>query len=212
VTAKLAFSALFTCLAAAAQTAPIPEWHIGGSNPKPYEFDVDRDTFHTGHASAMIHCRQRRCPAFATLMQTIQSDEYQGRRVRLSGWVKATKGVSARLWMRVDGDSGEILAFDNMDNRSKNGPFEWTRQEIVLDVIPPAALINYGLIVDGGGTGWVDDLVLEVVERKIKSTNMMQGPGPPAGSREAVRKTYYASKSRPANLDFEQPPGLPGRL
>jgi len=208
---KLAFSALFICLAAGAQTPPIPEWHRAGLKPEAYEFNLDRDTFHSGHASAMIRCRERHCPPFATLMQTIQSDEYQGRRVRLSGWVKATKGVSARLWMRVDGEDGGLLTFDNMGHRYKNGPFEWTRQEIVLDVMPPAALINYGLLVDGGGTGWVDDLVLEVVEPKVKSTNMMQGPGP-EGNRQWVRKTYNASKPRPVNLDFEQvsvPEGRP---
>src|SRR4051794_24575806 len=101
----------------------------------------------------MIRCKERGCPAFATLMQTIQTDEYQGRRLRLSGWVKATKGVSARLWMRVDGEDGNMLAFENMGHRAKNGPFDWTRQVIVLEVIPPAALINYGLIVDGAERG-----------------------------------------------------------
>jgi hypothetical protein len=203
VTANLVFISLFVCLAASAQSSPVPDWHVAGSNPQAYEFGLDRDTFHSGHVSAMIRCRERHCSPFATLMQTIQSDEYQGRRVRLSGWVKATKGVSARLWMRVDGESSEALAFDNMDDRSKRGPFEWRLQQIVLDVMPPAALINFGLIVAGDGTGWVDDVVLEVVDRRVKSTNTMQGPGP-IGSPERARKTYYAAKPRPANLDFER--------
>src|SRR4051794_740602 len=99
--ANLVFGALLICLAAGAQTTQIPEWHLTGKNPAAFELSLDRESVHGGNVSAMIRCRERHCSEFATLMQTIQSDAYQGR-VRLSGWVKASKGARARLWMRVD--------------------------------------------------------------------------------------------------------------
>src|SRR4051794_17414274 len=121
---KLTLAALVICIAAGAQTLTVRDWFVAGTNPRAYELTLDRGFPHAGNASAKVQCRTHRCPAFATLMQTIQADEYMGRRVRLSGWVKATKGVSARLWMRMDGENGETLAFDNMDNRARRGPFE----------------------------------------------------------------------------------------
>jgi hypothetical protein len=104
-------------------------------------------------------------------MQMILADEYAGNRVRLSAWVKATEGGKPRIWMCVDSKS-EILAFDNMDNRSMSGPFEWNYQEIVLDVKPPAVMVRYGLILDGDGAAWIDDVRLEVVPRQVRTTDL----------------------------------------
>jgi len=205
IAAKMAIAALVVHTVAA-QVSPVRGWFLSGANARAYEVVLDRETYRGGSASAMIRCRQRRCSNFATLMQTIQADEYLEHRIRFSGWVKATKGGAPRLWMRIDGASGETLAFDNMDNRSKPGPFDWRYLEIVLDVEKPAALINFGLINDGNGSAWVDDMTLEVVQGKSRSTDQLQGPTAQSRNANSVRKTYYASKPRPVNLDFEEQP------
>jgi hypothetical protein len=115
-----------------------------------------------------------------------------GSRVRLSAWVKATKGSTPALWLRVDGTGGELLAFDNMDDRSRSGPFEWTRQEIVLDVIDGAALVNFGVMARGNGTVWIDDVTLERVPTAVHTTKPLPPlmPAPPgAGKRSSKRTT-----------------------
>ena len=43
MTINLSFAAWFVCIAAGAQTPPIPEWHLAGSNPKAYEATLDRE-------------------------------------------------------------------------------------------------------------------------------------------------------------------------
>lgn len=203
----LRLAAVLVAAVASAQTdapQPVPGWTLSGSNRKAYEALLDRETFHGGAASAMIRCRQKSCAGFGALLQSIQTDEYSGQRVRLSGWVKAEKGGQPRLWMRVDGEHGEMLTFDNMDNRAKNGPFDWRRQEIVLDVPPQGALIYFGLIKDGGGAAWVDDLALEVVPPSMRSTNTLHGSVPTRIDRTSVEKAYRSSPPRPRNLDFEE--------
>jgi AraC family transcriptional regulator len=203
--ARLAIAALVAG-AAAAQTSPVPGWVLSGMNRKTYAIALDHETTHGGSASAIIRCGEKRCGQFGTLMQTIQADPYVGHRLRLSAWVKATKGGHPRIWMRVDGQSGEMLAFDNMDNRSKSGPFDWRYQEVVLDVMPTAALISFGLILDGNGAAWIDDINLDAAPSNAKSTNRLQGPSQPQAPGAAVQRAYNASKPVPANLDFEDQP------
>src|SRR5204863_2793905 len=111
-------------------------------------------------------------------MQTIKADEYLGQRVRLSAWVKAGDAGKPRIWMRIDGQNGEVLAFDNMDNRSKRGSFNWQLQQIVLNVNKSAVLINFGFMLEGHGVAWIDDVSLDVVDRKVKDTSMTSGSGP----------------------------------
>jgi len=92
---------------------------LSGANAKAYEMALDHETVHGGKSSATIRCRNKHCGEFGNIVQTVKSDEYQGRRIRLSAWVKGNKAGHAGLWMRVDGPHSEILAFDNMQTREK---------------------------------------------------------------------------------------------
>jgi len=74
----------------------------------------------------------------------------------------------------------------------------------VLDVEPSGVVIHYGIILEGGGQAWIDDVTLTPVEGKVRSTNMMHEPTPPRGDPDAVRRAY--NRATPVNLDFEQPP------
>jgi hypothetical protein len=192
-------------LGAAAQAAEIPGWLLRGSNPRAFEIAVDRETLHSGSASGTIRCAADDCEPFGTILQAIRADEYRGKRVRLTAWVKALRAAKPRLWMRVDGAASEMLAFDNMETRAKSGTFGWTRQEIVLDVASPAALVYFGVILGGGGQVWIDDIVLEVVPRKTKSTNQLREPTPPKGDPIKVAQTYQKASAVIVNGDFEQP-------
>jgi hypothetical protein len=190
--------------AATAQQAPVPGWGLSGMNRVRFGVKVDREVAHGGASSARMECFAKHCDTFATLMQTIKADEYLGQRIRLSAWAKAADAGRPRLWMRVDGPNGETLAFDNMDNRSKSGSFDWRPQQVVLDVGKHAALINFGFMLQDRGIAWVDDVTLEVVDRSVKDTAMSHGGGSPQGDPRAIRARWERSSSRPVNLDFEQ--------
>jgi hypothetical protein len=178
-----------------AQTGDLPQgWLRMGDHPEDYEMRLDPGAGRTGRASATIKGKGPSPAGFGTLMQSIQAGEYKGKRVRLSGWAKAA-GIAewAGLWMRVDGPTTPgssypaALAFDNMQDRPIKGTSDWKRHEIVLDVAPEATFISFGILLNGVGQAWIDDLSLDVVGRDVPLTGQALG----------------APHKKPVNLDFE---------
>lgn len=173
------------------EIAELPGWWRAGSNPAAYQVGVDRAVMHAGRASARLSSVPPDPTGFGSLMQVASADKLRGKRIRMSGWVKAeTVRRSAGLWMRVDGpsqDPKQSLAFDAMNDRKITGTRGWQRYEIVLDVANDAADIAFGATLSGAGAIWVDDIRFEEVGRDVPTT----APPPPQ------------------NLDFETTPARP---
>jgi hypothetical protein len=172
-----------------AQDAP-RGWFPAGSRPRDYLMSVDRAVAHGGNASASLRSVVAGPTGFGTLMQTFKAEVYRGKRVRMSGYVRS-QGVMnwAGLWMRVDGTHGELLAFDNMEDRAIKGTSDWQKCEIVLDVPESGLEIAFGLLLNGAGQAWMDDLSFEVVGKDVPTT----GP-----------KTSTGTPPAPVNLNFEE--------
>jgi len=174
-----------------AEIAELPGWWRAGSNPAGYQVGVDRVVTHAGRASARLNSVASDPTGFGSLMQVASADKFRGKRVRMTGWVKAENVKrTAGLWMRVDGpsqDPKQALAFDAMHGRAINGTRAWQRYEIVLDVGDAAADIAFGATLSGAGAIWVDDVRFEEVGRDVPTT----APPPPQ------------------NLDFETPGAKP---
>ncbi len=67
------------------------------------------------------------------------------------------------------------LAFDNMydcggNNRSIKGTTDWKKYEVVVDVPANSGNIYYGALLSAGGTLWLDDLKIEVVDQSVPIT------------------------------------------
>jgi hypothetical protein len=162
--------------------------HSGGEG---YEVTADPDVAHGGKSSGRIRLVNERTHSFGTLTQAVAADDWRGKRLRLSGWLRSagvTSG-SGGLWLRVDPD----LGFDNMNDRGVRGTTGWSRYEVVLDVPQEATEIAFGALLSGNGTLWVDDLGLEAVGKEVPTTN------PRAHATAA-----------PINLDFEGEAGPAG--
>jgi hypothetical protein len=96
----------------------------------------------------------------------------------------------AGLWLRVDGsDPNRSLAFDNMQSRPIKGTSGWSQCQIVLDVAPDAKDIAFGILLDGQGGVWLDDINFEIVDLSVPTTGMRASVDLPA---------------KPKNLDFER--------
>ena len=163
-------------------------WTASGSDPWDYDMGVDRAMCYSGHASGFI--RSRPNPrGFATLMQNMRADNFLGQRLRMAAWVRA-EGVGnwAGLWMRVNGSSGEMLSFDNMERRAIRGSAGWKRHEIVLDVPGNSEAIAFGVLLEGAGSVWIDDVRFEAVADSVETTDVMD---------------HHEFSSEPVNLDFE---------
>jgi hypothetical protein len=176
-------------------TAP-SGWHANGSNTKGYVVGVDQTQTWGGMPSAYVKSNGATGKEFGGMMQTISSEDFTGKRVRLSGWIKTedANDGGGHLWLRVDGqDVGRSLQFDNMDNRPVKGTSDWQEASVVLDVPANASALAYGFFVQGTGKMWVSGTKIEPVGADVPSTNMKQVTNPPA--RKALPKT-------PVNLGF----------
>ena len=138
------------------------------------ELKLDRETKHGGAASAFFEALADPDQSFKTMIQAIAADEYRGKRVRYSAFVKSQDiDKWAGLWMRVDTEKSSP-SFDNMMERSIKGTTEWQKYEIVLDVPGDAEMITFGLLIDSKGKLWVDDMAMEIVGDDVKSTNLVE--------------------------------------
>ena len=199
LTATLALSILIAGLARDLRADSPSGWYQTGTNTRDYEIGLDSNVSLTGRASAYI--KALATPrGFSTLMQFFRADLYRGRRVRFSAHVKSVDvKVRAALWMRVDGETPPVLpgkrpgpivlVADQMGNRPIKGTTDWTRYEIVLDVPQNALNITIGMILDGRGEIWGDNLEFDVVDASVPVTA--------APHKEQLPK-------QPVNLDFEE--------
>jgi hypothetical protein len=175
-------------------------WHGNGLNPENYEICVDTAVKHSGKAGAHTKFVGENAEGFGGLMQTIKADDYRGKRLRMSAWMKSENADSAHLWMRLDG-AKLTLGFDNMDDRAVKGTTDWKKYEITLDVPKNVVNIAFGVFVAGKGQAWVDDYFFDVVGKDVPSTNML--------TPEQMKEEQEAWPSRefprqPVNLNFEE--------
>lgn len=147
-------------------------WVKAGSEPKKYEMRVDKGAGQDGKNVATIKSIEKKITGFGTLMQNCLPDNYFGKRIRFSGYIKSLDVVNwSGLWLRVDEkDSKKSLAFDNMQNRPIKGTTSWQKYEIVLDVPANASNIAYGALLAGTGQIWIDDLKFEIVDESVPTT------------------------------------------
>jgi Erythromycin esterase len=147
-----------------------------------------------------------------------------GRHLTFSGYIRTeaiTEGY-AGLWWRVDGEPGQTLAFDNMQDRGAKGTTPWRRYEISLDVPARAQNINFGVSHRGNGTAWFDSLKVDVDGKPYKDSSVMdfdfESPTPRGfythgeGYEIALDKTVAHGGSQSLRIQFLRTPPDPGEM
>ncbi|MBI3659352.1 erythromycin esterase family protein [Candidatus Acetothermia bacterium] len=147
-------------------------WFVDGIQPEDYAIGTDHTVKHNGNTSGYITTKTDAPLSFGTLKQRIQADVYRGKRLRMSGYVK-TEAVEewAGLFLRIDGVNGDVLSVDDMQNRPIQGTSDWRKYEIVFDVPESSINIAFGILLQGKGKVWIDDLKFEVVGQDVPTTN-----------------------------------------
>ena len=165
-------------------------WFAAGSNPTGYEMGIDNTSFEEGHSCAYIKSKTSKENEFGTLMQTISAENYLGKRLQLSGYVKSEDVTGwSGIWMRIDGENNQQLGFDNMRDRTIKGTTDWKKYEIVLDIPTNSKTINYGVLLGGNGKVWFDNFKLDEVDKSVQVTNL-------------IKENKFPSQ--PVNLNFEE--------
>ena len=154
---------------------------------------IDKGSGQDGKNAATIKSVEEKIEGFGTLMQQSKPDKYIGKRIKMTGFLKAEKVNGwAGLWLRIDQTgSQKPLSIDNMKDRKITGTSDWKKYEIVLDVPENASLIAYGALLDGTGQIWFDNLSFDIVDENVPLTVTHIG-------KEAKMQ------SEPSNLDFEK--------
>ena len=178
----------------------------GASVGNGHEFGLDLAMSRNGR-SAYIRSTTARPDTgqFGFVSQAISAAGYRGRRVRLSGYVRADSvaGRGAGLWMRIDAPT-RTVGFDNMIGygRAILGSSTWTNHSIVLDVPNDAVGITIGVLLSGSGVARLDDVSFEVVDASVPTTGVPASPSAPFDS-VAVVEYFERLAHAPEDLDFE---------
>ncbi|MFL5629054.1 MAG: AraC family transcriptional regulator [Ktedonobacteraceae bacterium] len=147
-------------------------WVLAGSTPSDYEYGVDNEVRYQGKPSGYVRSKAVEAEGFGTLMQTFKAEEYCNKRLRLSAMVKAESIENwAGLWMRVDGPLRQVLSFDNMQSRPIQGTSDWQPYEIVLDVPEESLDIAFGLLLEGPGQAWINEIQFTEVSKDVPITS-----------------------------------------
>ncbi len=124
-------------------------------------FHFDGTVVHAGKGAARLERDAASEGTFTTLTKQLPID-FDGKVLELRGFLRTEDIVGyAGLWMREDGPSG-VLRFDNSRNRGLRGTNDWTECSLRLPLDPTARQLFFGVLIDGQGRAWVDDLQLLV--------------------------------------------------
>ena len=186
------------------RTTGIPFGWGGGTGAGEYVIGLDGSNQRSGVAAAFLSAATITPTTFATITQSVRADQYRGRRVRWSGWVRYG-GIDSGfggLWMRVDGPRTSP-SFDNMSQRPLRLSSGWRQVSVVLDVGDDAIGISFGVLLSGTGDLMVDDLRMETVDATVTVTSTYTQPAP--HDSVTLATVYARAGTAPRNLDFEIP-------
>jgi hypothetical protein len=189
---------------AAMQTKHLPAGWTIGAPMQEYEAGIDNAITHGGAASVYVK-QLKPSRGMASLGQTFRADDYRGKRVRFSGYIKTDAVKVSGLWMRIDSDTEFAVASDSMMSRPISGTRDWEKHEVVLEVPENSMAISIGLNLMGSGQAWIDDLSFEVVGPNVSVTSRTSA----RARLSDAQRTRYSSQIQsapgaPYNLDFER--------
>lgn len=172
----------------------VPEgWVVAGTAPQDYQVSVLSEK-REGNNVVLLESVANPDPSkFGTLSQYCSADQYLGKRVRMTGYLKSENVKNwAGMWFRVDDSKQKdlSLSFDNMSDRPIKNTTDWKKYEIVLDVPQQAGAMAFGVLLEGSGKVWISGISFEVVDQSVPTTNMV--------------KERAALPQGPVNLDFAE--------
>ncbi len=172
----------------------VPEgWVVAGTAPKDYQVSVLPEKREGNNVVLLESVANPNPSKFGTLSQYCSADQYLGKRVRMTGYLKSENVKNwAGMWFRVDDSKQKdlSLSFDNMSDRPIKNTTDWKKYEIVLDVPQQAGAMAFGVLLEGSGKVWISGISFEVVDQSVPTTNMV--------------KERAALPQGPVNLDFAE--------
>jgi erythromycin esterase len=181
-------------------------WRASVEASGAYSVGTDHKTVHSGSAAGFLESVGVLIPGdTGVLYEQVAASAYRGKRVRLSGWLRATNvSGGSGFFFRVD-SPGPLASYDGMVKRSVVGTTDWQSFSLVLDVAANAIGVEFGSWLGGTGNVLIDDLSLDIVGTDVPTTNEFTTPSAAEGSDSlSLIAAYHGAVGAPANLGFEQ--------
>ena len=139
----------------------VPLEHV---HPGMYEFVSDTTDPHSAPSSARI--RQIQPEMFGMLRQVFRVEDcWLGKTVRLSGFLRS-ENVSENgggLIIQATQETSSVVVYDHMTDRLVKGTQAWAPYSVQIKVPDNAYYLRIGIMLQGAGTLWGDDLKLELL-------------------------------------------------
>lgn len=136
--------------------------HVQGGQ---YLFKADTQNPYSGNSSALI--RRTGEQIFGFLYQEIKVPEcWRNKIAHLSGFLRTEDAADSGggLVIQAVNGSGNVRAFDHMNDRLARNTTPWKPYEVSITIPPDALTLRAGAMLQGGGSLWVNDLKLEIRE------------------------------------------------
>jgi hypothetical protein len=133
------------------------------AGPLSYKFTVDAAERKSGERSLRID--NTGPEIYGAIAQGVDARPWRGKVARLSAWVKtrdADDGGAVLTLLALQ--SGATLAQNFMPDAPIKGTTGWNRYTITLALPQNADKVEVGMMLQGRGAAWLDDVELEIVE------------------------------------------------
>ncbi|HTR55241.1 MAG TPA: S41 family peptidase [Kofleriaceae bacterium] len=137
---------------------------------------VDATIVHGGHGAFRIERSATAANGFSTIVDHVPID-FSGSVVELRGFLR-TEDVQGdtRLWLREDDEASAPVQFANLQGANARGTTEWTAYSVRLPLDAKARTLVWGVLLEGEGRAWADDLELLVDGKPIWEAPYLERP------------------------------------
>ncbi len=135
-----------------------------------FDWGIDTSMIHQGNPSFFLKTKEGASKGKGGLQQAFLADEYRGKRLRLSSFLKTenVEGGTA-LWIQIEGVN-ETLRPANAQEHVLQGTHGWVRRELSVEVPQESISVVLGLTLVGRGHIWLSDVRLEVVDENTSAS------------------------------------------
>ena len=134
--------------------------HVSRGN---YEFVSDTEKFKTAPSSLRI--KMVKPELYGLLRQTIQIEDcWKGKTATLKGHlsIENANDIGGGLMIQAVQEGNGMLVWNHMQDNIMRGTSDWAPYSVSLKIPENAYYLRIGVMLQGGGTLWADDLTLEI--------------------------------------------------
>ncbi|MFI5221239.1 MAG: hypothetical protein ACHQK8_02855 [Bacteroidia bacterium] len=167
-------------------------WVASGSKVKSYDMSIAKGAGVNGGDCATIKSIEEKIVGFGTLRQTISAAKYAGKKIKLTGQLKA-ENITNKKWAGLYiAFKDKVLTgtFKDIQKSPETGKWNAGWQVCEIEVVIPASAkhISYGAQLTGTGQLWFDEMKIEI----ISSVGVVEN-----------NKDTLRTNKKPVNLNFE---------